>query len=636
MSSKSHSLYSLQKRILALLVLIFFAFCVIFLRLGIVQIINGSWLQEKALDQWTRSLPIIAERGEICDRNGSTLAVSHSAYSLYVRSREVKDKPKVANFLANSLNLSFKTVYEKISKSVVSEVLISLQVDDETALKIFQKNYDGVYLTENTVREYPYGDLLTQVLGFVTVDNIGQAGIENKFNEILSGKSGYSLVQSDLTGISLENMMDYYVSAVKGQNINLTIDANIQLIVERNLNLAIAEQSAKSASCIIMDANSGEIVAMSTKPSFDLNEVPRDNVEELMKMIKNNMVVDVYEPGSTFKIITIATALATGVANLSDYFYCPGYTIVNGERIKCWRSIGHGSQTLTEGFQNSCNCVFTTLAQKIGLTDFYNFANAFGYGKPTGIEISGESSGILMKQSLVKIVDLARMGFGQAIAVTQLQHITAVCAAVNGGRLFQPYLVKSIVDNDGKIIEEFSPIAKQTVITSEVSEIVCELLECAVNKTGKYVFIPGYNVGGKTGTTQKYEDGRIAQGKYISSFVGVYPADKPKYVLLFTVDEPGTGAYYGSIVATPYAKNILSEMFDYLNIKPDDPEIANKVFETFIMPDFTNLSLTKAVSELAKMKLYYEIDGDGSKIVGQLPVAGVSAFANDTVILITD
>lgn len=601
-----------------------------------MQIINGAWLQERALDQWTRSLPIIAERGEIFDRNGSTLAVSHSAYSLYVRSREVKDKPKVADFLANSLNLSFKTVYEKIAKSVVSEVLISLQVDDETALKIFQKNYDGVYLTENTVREYPYGDLLTQVLGFVTVDNIGQAGIENRFNEILSGKSGYSLVQSDLTGISLENMMDYYVSAVKGQNINLTVDANIQLIVERNLNLAIAEQSAKSASCIIMDANTGEIVAMSTKPSFDLNEVPRDNVEALMTMIKNNMVVDVYEPGSTFKIITIATALATGVANLSDYFYCPGYTIVNGERIKCWRSIGHGSQTLAEGFKNSCNCVFTALAQRIGLTDFYNFAKAFGYGKPTGIEISGESSGILMKEALVKIVDLARMGFGQAIAVTQLQHITAVCAAVNGGTLFQPYLVKSIVDNDGKIIEEFSPIAKQTVITSEVSEIVCELLEYAVNKTEKYVFIPGYNVGGKTGTTQKYEDGRIAQGKYISSFVGVYPADKPKYVLLFTVDEPGTGAYYGSIVATPYAKNILSEMFDYLNIKPDDPEIANKEPETFIMPDFTNLSLTKAVSELAKLKLDYEIDGEGSKIIGQLPVAGASAFANDTVVLITN
>lgn len=636
MTSKSHSLYSLQKRILALLVLIIFAFCVIFLRLSIVQIINGPWLQERALDQWTRSLPIIAERGEICDVNGATLAVSHSSYSVYVRAREVKDKPQVAQFLATTLNLSFKSVYEKIIKSVVSEVLISLQVDDETALKIFQKNYEGVYLTENTAREYPYGDLLTQVLGFVTVDNIGQAGIENKFNDILSGKPGYSLVQSDLTGISLENMMDYYVSAVKGQNINLTIDANVQLIVERNLNLAIAEQSAKSGSCIIMDANTGEIVAMSTKPSFDLNDIPRDNVEQLMKMIKNNMVVDVYEPGSTFKIITIATALATNAAHLSDWFYCPGYTIVNGERIKCWRSIGHGSQTLADGFKNSCNCVFTALAQRIGLTDFYNSAYAFGYGKPTGIEISGESSGILMKQALVKIVDLARMGFGQAIAVTQLQHITAVCAAVNGGTLYQPYLVKSIIDNDGKILKEFSPTPKQTVINSEVSEIVCELLDYAVNKTDKFSFIPGYNVGGKTGTTQKYADGKIAQGKYISSFVGVYPADKPKYVLLFTVDEPGTGAYYGSIVATPYAKNILSEMFEYFNILPDDPEIAEKKPQAFEMPDLTNMSLTKAISELVRLKLDYELDGAGLKIRGQLPVAGANIYSNDTVVLITN
>ena len=332
MTSKSHSLYSLQKRILALLVLICFVFCVIFLRLGIVQIINGNWLQNLALDQWTRSLPIIAERGKIYDVNGSTLAISYSSYSLYARAREIQDKASVAQFLASTLNLNFNSVYEKICNSLVSEVLISLQVDDETALKIFEKNYDGIYLTENTIREYPYGDLLTQVLGFVTVDNIGQAGIESRFNEMLSGDSGYCLVQSDLTGVKLENMMDYYVSAMAGQNLNLTIDANIQLIVERNLNLALTEQSAKNASCIIMDATSGEIVAMSSKPSFDLNDVPRDDISQLMNMVKNNMVVDVYEPGSTFKIITLATALSTGAGHLSDYFYCPGYTIVNAKK----------------------------------------------------------------------------------------------------------------------------------------------------------------------------------------------------------------------------------------------------------------------------------------------------------------
>jgi stage V sporulation protein D (sporulation-specific penicillin-binding protein) len=615
-----------------LVLVIFFA---LFLRLGIVQLINGGWLQSRATDQWTRSLPIIAERGKILDTNGATLATSQSSYSVYVRSREVDDVSQTAQFLANTLNLKFSSVYEKIINSHVSEVLISLQADKKATLKIFEKNIEGVYLAENNLREYPYGDLLTQVLGFVTVDNIGQAGIENFFNNELCGKPGSSLVQSDLTGVSLENMLDYYISAIAGYDVNLTIDVNLQLIVERALERAIFEQSAKSASCIVMSANSGEILAMSTKPSFDLNNVPRDNIPLLMSTVKNNMVVDVYEPGSTFKIVTVATALETEAAHESDGFYCPGYCIVNGERIKCWRSIGHGSQTLAEGFSNSCNCVFTSLAQRIGLKNFYEYAYKFGYGAKSGIEISGESSGILMKQSSVKTVDLARMGFGQAIAVTPLQHVTAACAAINGGNLYQPYLVKSITDKEGQIIKEFNPILRNKTVSAEVSQTVCQFMENAVSKTGKYIFVPGYEVGGKTGTTQKYAEGKIAQGKYISSFIGIYPASAPEYVLLFMVDEPGSGAYYGSIVASPYAKEILSGLFELYNIKPDDPD-TNKLVEQFVMPDFTTMSLTKAVSELAKKKMDYEIDGYGSKIVAQLPAAGAKTYTTDTVVLITN
>jgi len=635
LNSKSYNLFSLQNRILALLLIILFVFCVIFLRLGIIQIVNGNWLQNKALDQWTRDLPIIAERGYILDTNGSELAISHSAYSVYARAKEIKNPTSVAQFLANTLKLKFSNVFEKITNRGISEALISLQVDSDTALKIFEKNYDGIYIVENSKRYYPYEDLLTQVLGFVTIDNIGQAGIENYFDEYLKGKAGCSLVQSDLTGVSLKNMMDCYVSATSGYNINLTIDVNIQLIVERALNKALNEQAGKKASCIVMKANTGEIVAMSIKPSFDLNNIPRDNINELMSMVKNSTVVDIYEPGSTFKIITVATALATGATSLNDYFYCPGYCIVDGERIKCWKSIGHGSQTLAKGFANSCNCVFTALAQRVGLTNFYDYVKNFGYGTASGIEISGESSGMLMKQSLVKTVDLARMGFGQAIAVTQLQHITAACASVNGGTLYQPYLIKSITDKNGNIIKEYSPIAKKKIISQEISNIVNELMELAVNKTGKYIFISGYNVGGKTGTTQKYEDGKIAQGKYISSFIGTYPADNPEYVVLFAVDEPGAGAYYGSIVAVPYAKEIFSGLFEHYNIQPDDPELAEKQPKSFTMPDFTNLSLTSAVSELAKLGLEYEIDGNGSKIISQLPVAGATAYINDTIVLIT-
>ena len=631
-----HNLFSLQKRIVTLLLVFAFLFCVIFLRLGVVQIINGAWLQNKAEDQWTRSLPIIAERGKILDTNGAVLAKSLSSYSLYTRAKEIKESSLVAEFLASTLKLNFSDVYKKITNKSVSEVLIALQVNNDDALKIFKKDFDGVYLTENITRSYPYGDLLTQVLGFVTIDNIGQAGIEAYFNEQLAGKSGYSLVQSDLTGVSLENMLDYYIDATAGNTISLTIDANLQLIVEKVLNLVMQEQKAKSVSCIVMNAKNGEILAMSNKPSFDLNNVPRDDVSFLMETVKNKTVVDVYEPGSTFKIITMSIALELGVAQLTDRFYCPGYVIVDGEKIKCWKSIGHGSQSLAEGLANSCNCVFTTLAQRIGLERFYQYLNIFGFGTPTGIEISGESGGILMNKNLVKTVDLARMGFGQAVAVTPLQQITAIASAVNGGNLLTPHIVKNLTNKDNEIISSYQSTVKRTTISSNVSSIINDMLNLTVSKqTGEYTFVPGYAVGGKTGTTQKYDEKGIAGGKYVSSFVGTYPVDNPQYILLLAVDEPGTGAYFGSVVASPYAKMIFKEMFDLYSIPPDDPKLAAETATPFEMPSLVGLSLTQAIKNLNEKKLAYEIDGTGGKINGQIPAAGAAAYPTDTIVLIT-
>ena len=631
-----HNLFSLQKRIVTLLLVFAFLFCVIFLRLGVVQIINGAWLQNKAEDQWTRSLPIIAERGKILDTNGAVLAKSLSSYSLYTRAKEIKEPSLVAEFLASTLKLNFSDVYKKITNKSVSEVLIALQVNNDDALKIFEKDFDGVYLTENITRSYPYGDLLTQVLGFVTIDNIGQAGIEAYFNEQLAGKSGYSLVQSDLTGVSLENMLDYYIDATAGNTISLTIDANLQLIVEKVLNLVMQEQKAKSVSCIVMNAKNGEILAMSNKPSFDLNNVPRDDVSFLMETVKNKTVVDVYEPGSTFKIITMSIALELGVAQLTDRFYCPGYVIVDGEKIKCWKSIGHGSQSLAEGLANSCNCVFTTLAQRIGLERFYQYLNIFGFGTPTGIEISGESGGILMNKNLVKTVDLARMGFGQAVAVTPLQQITAIASAVNGGNLLTPHIVKNLTNKDNEIISSYQSTVKRTTISSNVSSIINDMLNLTVSKqTGEYTFVPGYAVGGKTGTTQKYDETGIAGGKYVSSFVGTYPVNNPQYILLLAVDEPGTGAYFGSVVASPYAKMIFQEMFNLYGIKPDDPSITSQTFQPFEMPNLVGLSLTQAINKLNEMKLAYEIDGSGGKVVSQIPVAKANAYPTDTIIIST-
>ncbi len=633
--NKSYNLFSQRKRILALITLISFIFCALIVRLGVVQLINGSWLQIRAMDQWTRDLPLKAERGKIYDSTGSSLAVSYTTYNVYTRAREITNATQTAKFLSNILNLDYESVYNKITNKTASEFLIKMQVEEDIAKQIIEKNISGVYLSGNTKRYYPYGDLLTQILGFTTIDNIGQAGIELYYNDILKGTDGKSLIQADITGQQLDNTLSYYIPSIPGCDITLTIDSKIQLIVEQALNKVMQEQQAKSATAIIMKANTGEIVAMSTKPSFDLNNVPRDNPSILLETVKNKSVVDVYEPGSTFKILTMATTIEEATANENTRFYCGGSCTVDGQRIKCWKSIGHGSQSLAEGLANSCNCVFVDLALRLGLDKFYEYFNLFGLGQKTNIEISGESSGIIMDKETAKRVDLARMGFGQAIAVTPLQLITAICSVVNGGTLYQPYLINKIVSPDGIVIEENTKTPIRRVVSEETSKILNEMLEGVVSKTGKYTFVPGYEIGGKTGTSQKYENGSIARGKYVSSFVGTYPASNPEYVLLLMVDEPGTGAYYGSVVASPYAKEIFSGMFEYLGIKPDDPEIAQTPEKTITMPDLIGQSLTKAVKTLTELGINYEIDGDGLTIINQLPPVGTEIKQSDYIVICT-
>ena len=630
---KKFNLHSQQKRILALILLVSFIFCVLLIRLGVVQLIDGAWLQSKAQDQWTRDLPLKAERGKIYDSTGSSLAVSYTTYNIYTRAREIENPKETATYLSNLLGLTYQSVYNKVTNKNQSEFLIKMQVEEELARDIIDKNIKGVYLSQNTKRYYPYGDLLTQILGFTTIDNIGQAGIELYYNDLLKGTDGKSLVQADITGQELENTLSYYIPSIPGCDITLTIDAKIQLIVEQALNKVMEEQQAKSTTAIIMKANTGEIVAMSTKPSFDLNNVPRNDPSVLLENVKNKAVVDVYEPGSTFKILTMAATLEENTANDNSRFYCGGSTTVDGERIKCWRSIGHGSQTLSEGLANSCNCVFVDLALRLGTDTFYNYFSAFGLGQKTGIEISGESSGIIMNKDSAKRVDLARMGFGQAIAVTPLQLITAVCSAVNGGTLYKPYLIKQIVSPDGVTVEESAVTPVRQVVSKQTSATLNAMLEGVVSKTGKYTFVPGYEIGGKTGTSQKYENGSIARGKYVSSFIGTYPASNPEYVLLLLVDEPGTGAYYGSVVASPYAKEIFSGMFEYLNIEPDDPTLASAEVTTVTMPDLINKTLTEAVTTLVSLGLSYEIDGEGLTITNQLPPAGTEVKVTDTVVI---
>ena len=628
---KPYTLHSLQKRIKVIFLIMVIIFCSLGVRLFVVQIINGKELQQRATDQWTRDLALTAPRGSFFDATGDTLAVSYTTYDVYVRGRQVTDAEKTASTLAEILDLDYESTFEKVSRKNVSEVLLKMQVEAEVAEEIYNEKLDGIYLTENVGRYYVYGNLLTQLLGFTSIDNVGQAGLEAYLDEFLTGVDGYSYVQSDLQGKEIGGSIRYYVNGISGSDVTLTINSKIQILLEQILSKAYEEQKAKAVTGIVMNAKTSEILAISSKPSFDLNDVPRDDLATLFEQSKMKAVTDTYEPGSTFKILTLAAALEEGVVTLDDTFYCPGYRIIDGQRIKCWKTIGHGKQTLAEAFSNSCNCCFMDLALRLGVDKFYDYMQKFGLGQKTGITIQGESGGILMNKSSVKTVDLARMGFGHAVAVTPIQLLTAV-AGVTSGSLKTPTVIEKIVDVNGKMIYE--PEVKETKVVSEnTKQIVNQLLQKAENKTQEYSFVEGYNVGGKTGTAQKYnETGGIAQGKYISSFIGTYPADDPEYLMMIMVDEPSAGAYYGSMVAAPYGKEFFSSFFEFYDLPKDDPNI---VLEEVIMPELTGYSLANAVAELKKLGIYYEIDGDGGVIKRQLPPAGTILYKGQTVLLVT-
>lgn len=627
------TLYSFKKRLLALSIVVAFLFCALFVRLFVVQIINGKDLQLRATSQWTRDLAIVAPRGDIYDATGSRLAVSYTTYNVYVRGREVEDAKAVSEYLCNILDLNYLKVYEKVIKKNISEVLIKMQVSSEIAEQIYNKNFKGVYLAESVGRYYTYGNLLSQVLGFVSVDNEGQSGIEAYYDDYLTGLDGYSFTQSDLQGKEIGGTLRYYVPATKGSDITLTIDSKMQLILEQVLQKIMTEQQPKNATGLIMNAKTAEVLAISTKPSFDLNDIPREDLTTLFDQSKIKAITDVYEPGSTFKILTLAAALEEGVVSENDRFYCGGSRIVDGVKIKCWRSIGHGSQTLQEGLTNSCNCVFMELALRLGVDKFYEYMQKFGLGEKTGIGLSGEASGILMDKGLVKTVDLARMGFGHAVAVTPIQLLNSVCAILNDGNLLVPTVVKNITDCYGNTLLQTTQTTKRKVVSSETSRKICQMLSLATNKTGPYTFLEGYDVGGKTGTAQKYDQtGHIAQGKYISSFIGTFPASDPDYLVMVMVDEPSAGAYYGSVVAAPYGKEIFSGLFNYLNIKKQNE---NAAIEEVEMPQLVGKTLSEAAVILDKIGINFETDGEGGIILKQLPPSGTTLAKGDTIVLIT-
>lgn len=607
---------SIRRRLSATLLLITFFLCILSGRLLYVQIINSDSLRTLAFEQWTRDLPFTADRGDITDVNGIKLASSMTLYTMYCRPSDVKEAEEIAAFVSDALDIDKTLLYTRLTKKGVSEVRLCRRVTRAEMLEVEQRDFSGIYFTADSARYYDQGDFLTQLLGFTDADNKGQSGLELQYDRYLTGINGYSYTETDLIGRELEDGDTYYVAPQKGMNVRLTIDYYMQAAAEKAVKDACARYDAKSVSCVMLNADTGAVLAMAQAPSYDLNDIPRDDVNALMENSSLNAVTDMYEPGSTFKILTSAIGLETGTTKNS--YYCGGSCSVDGQRIRCWRSIGHGSQDFRHGVYNSCNCVFVDVALTAGKDTMYDYFDKFGLGQKTGIDFYGESAGMLIARDSVKNVDLARIGFGQAVAVTPLQLASAVASCINGGYLYRPYVVKEILSQEGELAYRGGSYVKNTTISASTSEKLKDILYGVVDEgSGKNAAVEGYKIGGKTGTAQKYADGAIAAGKYISSFVGFTEINGSNIVCLFLVDEPQGYVYYGSIVAAPYVGEIFSALFSQYDV-PASGETAKA---EVVMPDITDLSFSDAAALLKKSGLDYEYAGTG-KVVYQLPAAG--------------
>ena len=629
------------RRRLALCLALFFAlFAGLSARLFHLQVIASEGLQRIAQSQWTSESAIQPTRGKILDRNGAVLAQSATAYTASVSPRQVKDPRRLAELLAPVLDVEAAVIFKRASDTAKGGVTLRRQLPREKAqqLKQMKADYaaagddalDGLYLEEESKRYYPMGAFAAQLIGLTTIDGVGQAGLEQSLDRYLSGKAGRVLSEIDGKGRALGYGQSEYIAAVNGGTVTLTIDASIQSFCEQAAREALEVNRAKAVRVLAMDPRTGELLAMVNKPDFDLNDPPRDDLPALTERLRNRAITDAYEPGSTFKVITASAALDAGLVSVGEGFYCSGSVTVEGGKIRCWGR-PHGAETFAQALQNSCNPVFVEMGLRLGVERFYDYLEAFGIGRRTGVDIPGEAEGIVIPRSAVKRVDIARVGFGQSVAVTPLQLLRAVCAAVNGGKLMKPYVVKQIADAHGNVIERGEPQVVGHPISEATSETMRGLLEDVVTLGGgKNAYLAGYHVGGKTGTAQVYVDGVVSREKHIGSFVGFAPANDPRIAVILIVDEADVPVDFGSVTAAPFAREILEKSVKYLGIAPDTDE---PPAEQAQVPDVTGLDVDSAIHALEDAGFDSVLDGTGSRVIGQLPAAGATMNAGALVML---
>lgn len=630
---------NIHSRMKIALLIITFVFIVIIARVFYIQVIDYKKLNKYAGNLWSRNLPIKADRGLIYDRNGVILADNVTTTSLVLIPNQIKDKEGTTQKLAEILGVSYEDMYKHVSKKTSIERVHpeGRQLSYETADKIKGLKLDGVYLVKESKRSYPYDTYLAHTLGFVGVDNQGLSGIELTYDKYLTGEDGAIKYYSDAKGNKLK-LNEVYEQPQDGMNITLTINNEIQSSLERELDNAVTKYDPDRAIGIVMDPNNGEILAMSARPNFSPSNYQNYSLEEINR---NLPIWATYEPGSTFKIITLAAALEEGKVDLDkDTYNDSGSIKVENATLHCWKHGGHGHETFLQVVENSCNPGFVVLGQRLGKNKLFEYIDKFGFGKKTGIDLNGEGTGIIFDLNKVGPVELATTAFGQGVSVTPIQQITAVSAAINGGKLYKPYIVKSINEPEtNTVIQENKKTLVRQVISEKTSAEVRRALESVVaNGSGRTAYIDGYRVGGKTGTAQKVENGHYLDNNYILSFIGFLPADDPQVIVYVAVDNPKGTVQYGGTTVGPIAKAVLKDSIKALNIERRDGGMDKKYKwpdpKAKEVADVVGMSVEDAKAELEGLNVI--IEGDGDKVIHQSPEAGVKLDEGETVRLFVE
>lgn len=633
-----------RRSALIAMVVITIAACALMVRLGYLMIFKSEYYGVRAKEIHERERPIKAERGQIYDRNGISIASNKPVCTISVIHSQIKEPEEVIRKLTSILGISEEKIRKRVEK-VSSIERIKSNVPKETADKIRNCNLAGVMVDEDYKRYYPYNTLASKVIGFTGSDNQGIIGLEVAYDKYLQGADGKILTLTTAKGVEIKNAAEDRIEPIPGNNLYTSLDVNIQKYAEQAAKKVMEKKQAKSVKLIVMNPQNGEIYAMVNYPEFNLNQPyelntgsseglsEKELTNELNGMWRNACISDTYEPGSTFKIVTATSALEENVVRLNDTFNCPGYKIVEDRRIRCHKTTGHGHETFVDGIKNSCNPVFIEIGARVGTAGMYRNFKKLGLFRKTGVDLPGEAGSIMHKQSDIKAVELATISFGQSFQITPLQLMTAASIVVNGGHTITPHFGVKIMSSDGRLVKTLKYKREEHAIKKETSDTMKELLEKVVAEgSGKKAYMPGLRIGGKTATSEKLPR---SSKRYISSFLGFAPANDPKVMAMVLIDEP-TGIYYGGTIAAPVIGEVFSDVLPYLGVEENYTEKEKKEYKagTIVVPDFTGKSM-KEVKELLKLYEFGEVHylGEGDTVKEQFPLKSEEVNKNSDLIL---